>query len=149
VNDKRTQELLPGGFRLVTGLVYEPLARGLSEVPRCNSRTNYLLAYPDSATSSSKPGCFSVLLPVTYPVMYLPARKLSPLQRTFRVRVLVFFLIPCYQPVSGSSVHVLNPFLSFANLSISLIVFPLCLPNSSITSSRFPWASFFSYRSSS
>ena len=46
------------------------------------------------------------------------------------------FPIPCYLPVSGSSVHLLNPFLSFANLSISLIVFPFCLPSSSITSSH-------------
>ena len=46
------------------------------------------------------------------------------------------FPIPCYLPVSGSSVHLLNPFLSFANLSISLTVFPFCLPKSSITSSH-------------
>ena len=31
------------------------------------------------------------------------------------------FPVPCYLPVLGSSVHLLNPFLSFANLSISLI----------------------------
>ena len=42
------------------------------------------------------------------------------------------FPILCYFPVSGSSVHLLNPLLSFANLSISLIVFPFCLPSSSL-----------------
>ena len=46
------------------------------------------------------------------------------------------FPMPCYLPVAGSSVHLLNPFLSFANLSISLIVFPFSLPNSSTTSSH-------------
>jgi hypothetical protein len=55
------------------------------KLPRSNSRTIYLLAYPDSATSSSKPGYFTVLLQVTYPVIYLPARKLSPLQRALKV----------------------------------------------------------------
>jgi hypothetical protein len=40
------------------------------------------------------------------------------------------FPIPCYLPVSGSSVHLLNPFLPCAYLSISLIVFRFCLPNS-------------------
>ena len=36
------------------------------KLPRSNSRTIYLLTYPDSATSSSKPGYFTVLLPVMW-----------------------------------------------------------------------------------
>ena len=36
--------------------------------------------------------------------------------------------IPCYLPVSGSSVHLLNVILPFASLSISLIVFPSVFP---------------------
>ena len=41
------------------------------KLPSSNSRTIYLLAYPDSATSSSNQGYFTVLLPATYLVIYL------------------------------------------------------------------------------
>jgi hypothetical protein len=56
-----------------TRIVYEPLVRGVSAVASWQ-QPHYLFTYPDSATSSSKPGYFTVLLPVTYPVIYLPAR---------------------------------------------------------------------------
>ena len=60
----------------------------------------------------------------------------SPVKRLLIPHTSSSFPIPCYLPVSGSSVHLLNPFLSFANLSISLTVFPFSLPNSSIPSSH-------------
>ena len=49
-----------------------------------------------------------------------------------------FFFFSCPLLLQGVGVlgPLLNPFLSFANLSISLTVFPFSLPSSSITSSH-------------
>jgi hypothetical protein len=86
------------------------------KLPRSNSRTIYLPAYPDSATSSSNPGYFTVLLPMTRPtrghVERLPARKLSPLQHAFN-------LLDPQGPVQASSWKTLHvPFLAYGFVAV-------------------------------